>query len=371
MLRLASTARTGLALLLVATSEVTGKAQYEAWEEGAFPQVEMVAPGLWSIPVPIPNNPLRYVLVYALELASGDIALIDAGWNTQEAWEALTGGLESIGADISNVRHVLVTHIHPDHYGLAGRVREASGATLALHPADAALITGRYEEPEGLLKEMHDFLELMGVPQDQLANLATSSMMIRALVQAVSPDVLLEDEDLLDLPDWDLQCIWTPGHSPGHVCFWSRSRAMLFSGDHLLPRITPNISFHSQQHPNPLGDFLDSLAKVAKLSEEGTEDVLPAHQWRFRGLLARAQEIGEHHEARMREVLAILRDQGQATPWEITVKLHWSRPWEEIAPYMQRAACGETMAHLIVLELRGLVKRRSGTPVIFVPQEAS
>jgi glyoxylase-like metal-dependent hydrolase (beta-lactamase superfamily II) len=356
-------------LLLVATTEVTGKAQYEAWEKGVFPEVEKVTSGLWSIPVPIPNNPLRYVLVYALELANGDVALIDAGWNTQEAWEALTRGLERIGAHISNVRHVLVTHIHPDHYGLAGRVREASGASLALHPADAALITGRYEEPEALLQEMHAFLELMGVPKDELANLAGSSMMIRALVQAVNPDVLLQDGALLDLPGWDLQCIWTPGHSPGHVCFWSRSRALLFSGDHLLARITPNISFHSQQHPNPLGNFLDSLAKVAKLGELGTQDVAPAHQWRFRGLQARAQELSEHHEARMREVLAILRDQGQATPWEITVKLHWSRPWEEIAPYMQRAACGETMAHLIVLELRGLVERRPGSPVMFMPAE--
>ena len=107
--------------------------------EGVVPPVERVRPGLWSIPVPIPDNPLRYVLVYALELDSG-VALVDAGWDTPEAWTALTDGLAIAGGSIGDVRAVVVTHIHPDHYGLAGRVREASGAWIGLHPADAALL---------------------------------------------------------------------------------------------------------------------------------------------------------------------------------------------------------------------------------------
>src|SRR5205814_3942465 len=92
-----------------------------------LPPVEKVRPGLWSVPVPLPNNSLRYVLVYVFETDRGPY-LVDAGWNTDDAYAALDAGLGHIGSSISDVQGVLVTHIHPDHYGLAGRVREASGA---------------------------------------------------------------------------------------------------------------------------------------------------------------------------------------------------------------------------------------------------
>jgi len=77
-------------------------------------------------PGPLPNNPLRYVLVYLFELDNG-VAMVDAGWNTEESWAALNDGIGQAGGSIGDVNAVVVTHIHPDHYGLAGRVREASG----------------------------------------------------------------------------------------------------------------------------------------------------------------------------------------------------------------------------------------------------
>src|SRR6202048_3580478 len=116
---------------------------------GPLPPVERFRPGLWSIPVPLPNNSLRYVLVYAFETNAGPY-IIDAGWNTDDAFNTLVDGLAQAVFGITDVQGVMVTHIHPDHYGLAGRVREASGAWVALHPADAALIHGRYHAPEGM-----------------------------------------------------------------------------------------------------------------------------------------------------------------------------------------------------------------------------
>ena len=120
---------------------VTGVLQKEAWDRDVMPPVEQVRPGLWSIPVPIPDNPLRYVLVYAFELDNG-VAIVDAGWNTEDAWTALNNGLVEAGGSINDVQAVLVTHIHPDHYGLAGRVREESGAWIGLHPDDAEMLAG-------------------------------------------------------------------------------------------------------------------------------------------------------------------------------------------------------------------------------------
>ena len=131
---------------------VTGTLQKQAWQDKVLPPVEQVRPGLWSIPVPIPDNPLRYVLVYGLELDGGGVAIVDAGWDTDEAWGALTRGLDAAGGSISDIEAVLVTHIHPDHYGLAGRVREASGAWIGLHPHDAVLLESRYGDTDALLE---------------------------------------------------------------------------------------------------------------------------------------------------------------------------------------------------------------------------
>lgn len=342
-------------------SVITGVAQKRAWDNHLLPPVEQVRPGLWSVPVPIPNNPLRYVLVYMLELDDG-VAIVDAGWNTDEAWQALVAGLALAGGSVSDVQAVVVTHIHPDHYGLAGRVRDASGAWVGLHPADAALLQRRYVETDTLITSMTRLLALSGVPSDLLPGLSEASMQIRSLVTMAEPDRLLDDGVDLGLKGWDLRTIWTPGHSPGHICLWSESSRLLLSGDHVLPRITPNISFHSQQDTNPLGDYLESLARLHYLEPD---EVLPAHEYRFSDLNARLTEIERHHQARMDEIHALLAERPGASAWELTVSLTWSRSFEEYAPYMQRAANGETLAHLVLMERRARVRREDGEPARF------
>jgi glyoxylase-like metal-dependent hydrolase (beta-lactamase superfamily II) len=340
---------------------VTGTAQKAAWDRKVMPPVEEVRPGLWSIPVPIPDNPLRYVLVYALELRGGGVALVDAGWNTEEAWSALSDGLATAGGSMSDVRAVMVTHIHPDHYGLAGRVREASGAWIGLHPADAVMLESRYGDTDELLANMSRFLSDSGVPADKLPDLTAASMGIKSMVTMAVPDVLFEDGETIDLPGWSLRTIWTPGHSPGHVCFYSDDRRLLISGDHVLPRITPNISAHTQV-ANPLGDFLASLAKLEGLP---ADEVLPAHEYRFADLQSRLKEIAAHHADRLDEVEEVITGRPGSTAWEITLQLHWSRPWDEIQTFMQRQANGETLAHCVLLELDGRIQRRGTGPARF------
>jgi glyoxylase-like metal-dependent hydrolase (beta-lactamase superfamily II) len=340
---------------------VTGTVQKEAWDRNVIPPVEKVRPGLWSIPVPIPNNPLRYVSVYLLELDSG-VAMVDAGWPTDDAWDALNRGLAECGGSIGDVRGVVVTHLHPDHYGLAGRVREASGAWVGLHPADATLLDARYHDTDGLVDRMRELLAMSGVPEGKLPDLALASMEIKSTLNVAQPDVLIEDGQMLNLSGWDLRAVWTPGHSPGHICLYSDQHRLLLSGDHVLPRITPNISFHSQQFANPLGDYLESLAKVRALHPD---EVLPAHEYRFSGLDERVDFLVSHHTERLGEIEAILRRIPGMTCWDITLSLSWSRPWDDIQDYMQRAANGETLAHLVLLERQGRVRREGSVPALF------
>lgn len=341
---------------------VTGTLQKEAWDNKILPPVEQVRPGLWSIPVPIPNNPLRYVLVYAFELDGGGVALVDAGWNTDDAWTTLGDGLAMAGGSISDVRAVLVTHIHPDHYGLAGRIRETSGAWIGLHPDDAIMLKARYGDTDQLLENMTGLLVDSGVPADKLPDLTMASMRLKAMVTMAEPDIYFEDGKSVELPGWNLRTIWTPGHSPGHTCFYSEDRRLLLSGDHVLPRITPNISVHTQQPSNPLGDFLASLLKVQNL---GAEEVLPGHEYRFSDLAGRLDELIQHHADRLDEIESVLGDHPGSTAWDITLRLHWSRPWDQIESFMQRQANGETLAHLVLLELHDRVRREGTKPSRF------
>ena len=305
-----------------------------------LPPVERVRPGLWSIPVPIPNNPLRYVLVYAFE-TDGGIYLVDAGWNTEDAFDTLAAGLTIAGASVADVRGVMVTHIHPDHYGLAGRVRETSGAWVALHPADAALIPDRYDHPDELLTRVGAVLRQWGAPPEEVEGLTYASMPVRAFVSLVKPDVLLEDGDKPEVPGWDIQAIWTPGHSPGHLTFWEPRNRLMLTGDHVLPRITPNISLHPQAGDDPLGSFLHSLEK---LEPYDAGEVLPAHEHRF-------AEVVEAVKA------------GRDTAWMMAGCMRWSRSWDRIEGFMRRAAVAEAMAHIRALERRGVLREIPGEPV--------
>lgn len=340
--------------------KITGTLQHQAWQDKVLPPVELVRPGLWSIPVPLPNNPLRYVLVYGLELPDG-IAIVDAGWDTPEAWNALCGGLKTAGYAITDVKAVLVTHLHPDHYGLAGRVREESGAWVALHAADARLLGERYRDFDGLIASIRAQMRLHGVPEEEAGPLADASRKILPLVHHTDPELLLEDGEQVPIPGWTLKTVWTPGHSPGHVCFLDPERRLLLSGDHVLPRITPAIAVHPQQRHNPLADFFDSLDKVRALD---VEEVLPAHEYRFAGLADRVTALTSHHLARLEEITALVTGAGAggATAWDLARRLTWSRPWDQIQPFMRRTAMLETLAHLVMLAAQDRVVMLDGPP---------
>jgi glyoxylase-like metal-dependent hydrolase (beta-lactamase superfamily II) len=333
--------------------EITGSAQYEAWQARSLPPVEELRAGLWSIPVPIPHNPLRYVSVHAFALDGGGLGLLDTGWESDETWAALTGGLAALGGAIGDVRGVLVTHLHFDHLGLANRVREASGAWIAMHPADATVVAGlnRGNGAAATAAEIEFLVGLGADRADAIADVGTAENMERFTRMAV-PDRLLEDGDVADFPGWRLRAVHTPGHTPGHLCFADEHRRLLFSGDHVLPRISPNISSGLAGAADPLRDYLASLAAVRDLDPE---EVLPAHEWRFRGLDDRVDALTGHHEHRLTELLAAIRAHPGSTPWDLAAHLTWSRPWEQYERRMRIFAVTETDAPLRLLASRGLV----------------
>ncbi|WP_068926715.1 MBL fold metallo-hydrolase [Planobispora rosea] len=317
--------------------------------------------GVWSVPVPIPGNPLGYTLVYAIESPRGPV-LVDAGWNHPDAWLALRDGLGSAGMDVRDVRGVVVTHFHPDHAGLAGQVREESGAWIAMHEADAALV--------GLMNELQD-REHRSFHADMLKRAGADAVEVEEVTAhrprpPAPPDRELRDGDLVDLPGRELRVIWTPGHTPGHVCLHLRDADRLFTGDHVLPGITPHVGVYPYDRVDvdPLGDFLLSLEKVAEL---GALETLPAHEWTFPGSAERAMEIHAHHEEKLLSLAALLAQEREPlTIWEIAGRMTWNRPWADLSPQMRGMAAGEAAAHLRTLEVRGVISRTAGSdPVRF------
>jgi glyoxylase-like metal-dependent hydrolase (beta-lactamase superfamily II) len=336
------------------TIETTGPLQREAWLRKQLPPVEQVRPDLWSIPVPMPLGPLRYVSVYALAGESA-ITLIDAGWDSEEAWDALGDGLTAIGAGVADVTGVLVTHQHVDHLGLAARLRERTGAWVALHGADRDLIARpEYRVPEqAAIADVEWLLRLGASPEEaQRLRYDDASRLMRA--RMALPDRLLCDGERLDLPGWQLRAVHTPGHTPGHTCFVAESRELLFAGDHLLPRISPNISVDYRDDVDALGDFLASLTKIAAYD---TAEVLPAHEWRYRGAARRARALQAHHRQRLEEVRAVIAERPGSTPWQLAAHLTWSRPWDNYDGHMRIQAVNETAAHVVHLLRCGVIVR--------------
>ncbi|MFD8543830.1 MBL fold metallo-hydrolase [Streptomyces sp. NPDC059649] len=343
--------------------------------------------GVWSIAVPIPDNPLGHTLVHLLETDRGPV-LIDTGWDDPDSWDTLVAGVTACGFALTDLHGVLITHHHPDHHGLSAKVREASGAWIAMHAADTAVVRRtRAAVPGQWLDYLIAKLSAAGAPDEHLTPLREARAKGRSgrrphSRQAALPDRDIAPGDLLDLPGRRLRAIWTPGHTPGHVCLHLEEEhpaagprqhegrpgpeqhegrqvggfGRLFSGDHLLPGITPHIGLYEDPDDatgtDPLGDYLDSLERIAHLAPA---EVLPAHQHAFADAGARVRELIAHHEERLSGLRALLRE--PLTPWELAVRMEWNRPWEQI-PYASRnIAVSEAEAHLRRLVKLGQVEQ--------------
>jgi glyoxylase-like metal-dependent hydrolase (beta-lactamase superfamily II) len=313
-------------------------------------------PGLYQIRLPIPIKSLKTVFAYFAQ--DGDESLlIDTGWPSQESLKALESALGSIHVRLNQIRKVLVSHLHPDHFGQAELIKQRSSEIeLIMHEKDAVGILDSDQEYEGYINAMHEWLRVHGVPGDELEPMRRVSLDMLKFFKPARPNVVVSGGETIRVGGrWRFEVFSTPGHTPGTICLYDRgSSHVFFSGDHILPRITPNVSLTQRDKGDPLGDYLLSLERLGKLN---TTEVLPSHEWVFTNLRKRIREIKDHHEARLTDALNIIEkakpDDGTSAYKVATMMKWYNGHWNDLSPWNRRAAIMETLAHLEYLKIRG------------------
>jgi len=308
-----------------------------------------VARGIHRVSVPLPFPPSE-VAAWLIEGDDGH-TLVDTGIDTPPARGALRDGAERLGVTPDTLRHVVLTHAHIDHYGLAGQVRAWSGARVAMHEREEELIRAFVDRWPAERAQAADEFRALGVPDADLPPLLAATDQIHARYEDFRPDDLLAGErgGLPGGGGWEW--ILTPGHSPGHISVYHPERRILIAGDHVLPRISPNVGA-DRYVADPLSDYLASLRRLRDLP---VDLVLPSHGTPFDELAPRVDDIIAHHELRNDEIVRLLSS--PLTTYELALRLFPLLPVE-----LRLHAFRETRAHLAYLQRVGRAAPVAGTP---------
>ncbi len=355
-------------------------------QEDASSEIIEVAPNVLRLQLPIRFTGLGHVNCYALEDADG-FALMDPGMPGRKSYKALGSRLDAAGIPLSKVHSVIVTHSHPDHFGGAKWLQEKSGGAEIItsssfrswwDPASKDEDT----DAEGPLasrgRELGPVdMETARSPFGPAPWRSASSASVSARLQRVAfrmmarqakrwmhtptPTKRLEDAEVIKLARSEWVAVHTPGHTPDHLCLFNPADGSLFSGDHVLPQITPHVGGPAAGSPSGgdvLADYIESLRRMDAL--EGASNVLPAHGHPFADLMRRVDEILAHHDHRL-EMLRMNAQElgGEASVQQLTRRMFKPRQWGMMAE-------SEVYAHLEHLRITGRAAcREEGNALLY------
>lgn len=261
--------------------------------------------------------------------------LIDTGFDSADSFDALAQAMSEVGVEPTRLRHILLTHLHSDHCGLASQLRDMSGATVWMHRADADLLM-QLKTSRQHFNALESVMREAGTPDSTRTAVIASYERLLATFPALSPNSYLEDG--AELESWlgPLQVLWTPGHSPGLCCLYNPNYRYLFSSDHIIDGITPHIGWLPGE--DMLGDYLNSLDRLDPLP---VDLILPSHGAPFSGLPDWTASTRDHHMGRSREIQQHQND-GVLLADDLVRRL-WPR---ELRPLDYQLALTEVLAHL-------------------------
>ncbi|KGK87115.1 Zn-dependent hydrolase [Desulfosporosinus sp. HMP52] len=308
--------------------------------------VTEVYPNIFLNEIPLPKNPLKSINSYIVKSESRNL-VIDTGFNTPECQNELMRGLEELNLDLKKTE-LLITHMHTDHSGLAHVLKALGVPTVYFSKIDGE-ISNQTSQRDSFFKSLNRLLGFEGENPIKFGKEFGTKR-----TEPLEYDPLNEGNQLI-IGDYCLEVVEIPGHTPGHIGLYEKKHKLFFGGDHILDEITPNITFWGFEQ-DILGTYFKSLEKVL---EYEIAYLFTAHRKIIRDHRRRISELLLHHEERLKEIRAILRD-GRKTPVEMAASMHWDlshKKWADFPSSQKWFASGEALSHLEHLVHTGDVER--------------
>ena len=318
-------------------------------KQPATEEITELAPGVLRSQLPIDMPGLGHVNCYFLEDENG-LAVVDPGLPDQASWDALVQRLGTAGYTPDNVHTVVVTHSHLDHYGGATRLVEGHGARILAHESFGSGM-GFDDDSEFADLEAVDENGEPIAPWDQGGTTPWGTerqpppqFVVEEWKKSIAtggsfmpkPHILVSDAQFVTLARREWVAVHTPGHTNDHLCLYDPTEAIMLSGDHVLPTITPHISGYSHEDA-PLQRFFDSLNRMHDFAD--VKLALPAHGDPFDDLSGRSTYIHDHHIERLDELREAAENVGKADVETYMQQIFRERSWGHMA-------ASETFAHL-------------------------
>ena len=293
-----------------------------------------------SLPTPFEIGPVNCYIV-----STDPLTIIDPGPGSEESYSGLQDGLEDIGLEIKDIDNILITHPHMDHFGGVAALASESGAQVISHEEATDFLVDPEEQFEEEREFFTNFFKEIGVPAETINTVLSLPEPYINFQEAATPDRTVTDGEILDVGA-KLECIYTPGHAPGSVCYRFGEEGVVFTGDHLLPDTTPNptltVSKNGElKRSRSLPQYMTSLRKLQSVDESIG---FGGHGGRIDDIHARTDEILAHHLKRKDEIANMI-DDNPMTPYEIMSKV-----FPNLAMTESFAGLSEVIGHLDLLE---------------------
>ena len=321
------------------------------------PLITPVAENILQVRLPLPFR-LNHIYAYLLRERNG-WTIVDFGLHWPDAEAAWRQVFDELEIAPSTIQQLVLTHMHPDHFGLAGWFQELCGQPILVSPIEVEQIKAIWIEHGWEPQKVLSWWSECGVPEKVSKEAAERVGYLRESTLPHPRELkVLEPGALLEMGGRQFRAIHASGHADGQLLFYDADDRLLLSGDQVLMKITPNIGLWPTSTQNPLQNYLNSLHDLKSLD---VRLALPGHSALITDWAGRIVEIIAHHHQRLEQTLHAI--QSPATVFSVAQSLF---DVERLTAHEIRFALAETLSHLEYLVQQGTLEKTTDSPHRFI-----